>query len=235
MPGSWTELIRRRWGVDEFNTPTETYLGELTNSLGPPAPPMVTPFLPGQTVESFDKNVHGGTGPVPPFYGDDLARWSRACLGSPYSMILSRVTPSLMTEVRTSDGSIIRAGLVASVPSDLRPGSTVREWLLDLAAERGVEVRHSSAVRRLIFNDGLLVGALLDMPEGLRHVRARHGVLLGTSCSGWDDALAMRPAEPGADSRLCVVSRPASRFARLEMLTSVRVLSGAAAPGRALR
>lgn len=233
MPESWTEVLRRRWCAEEFNTPTETYLDELTRCLGPPSRPIAKPYLPVNAVENFDDvDDVDPTAAVAPFHGAEMAKWARDCLMSPYSMMLSRVSPSMMTEVRLQDGSTIRAGLVAPVPRQRRSGATVRQWLGDLAADSGVEVQHSSTVRRLIFNDGHLVGALLDMPDGLRHVRARSGVLLGSSCSRWDDELAMRPMPTDNDTRLCVVSRTASRFARLELLTCAQSLSVAAAPGR---
>jgi hypothetical protein len=87
----------------------------------------------------------------------------------------------------------------------------------------------------LIFHDGQLVGAVFDTPEGVRTVRARRAVVLGTSCSVGDDTLAMSPMSPmapGGGTTLCVVGRPASRFARLEFLRSAASYSQCAAPGR---
>ena len=61
---------------------------------------------------------------------------------------------------------------------------------------------------------------MVDTPDGVRHVRARQGVLLGTSNSVADDLLAMHPASVLREGRLSLVSRKASRFARLELLTT---------------
>ena len=75
-------------------------------------------------------------------------------------------------------------------------------------------------IRDRLFNDGQPVGAMIDTPDGVRHVRAREGVLLGTSGSVADDLLAMHPAAVLREGKLSLVSRNASRFARLELLTS---------------
>jgi hypothetical protein len=59
-------------------------------------------------------------------------------------------------------------------------------------------------------------------------VWARKGVLMGTSNSAADDLLA--PAVALRDGRLSLVSRNASRFARLELLTSVQSMTACALP-----
>jgi hypothetical protein len=85
-------------------------------------------------------------------------------------------------------------------------------------------------VQRLIFLDGEPVGAVLEIADGIRHVWARKGVLMGTSNSSADDLLAGYPAEVLRDSRLSLVSRNASRFARLELLTSAQTMDASALP-----
>ena len=105
---------------------------------------------------------------------------------------------------------------------------TLRQWLRDMAKERGVKIHGSSTIQRLLFNDGQPVGAMVDTPDGIRHVRARRGVLLGTSTSSADDLLAMHPASVLRDGRLSLVSRNASRFARLELLTSAASMTACA-------
>jgi hypothetical protein len=228
----WTTLLQRRWGVEEFNSSTHNYLEELTSSLGPPAHVKASRHLPIGTVDTFADVKVDPTQAVPPFHGADLAKWARECLTSPFGLIFSRVSSPLLTSMRKVDGPTIRAGLIAPVPTSRSREMTVRQWLSDLAQEKGVTVQESCAVQRLIFHDGQLVGAVFDTPEGARTVRARRGVLLGTSCSAGDDALAMSPMALGGGTTLCVVGRPASRFARLEFLRSAASYSQCAAPGR---
>jgi len=149
-----------------------------------------------------------------------MANWARDCLTSPYGMVFSKLSPLPMSEMRLQDGTSIRAGVVADIPSARRSGLTLRQWLREMARERGVRIHGSSAIQRLLFNDGQPVGAMIDTPDGVRHVRAREGVLLGTSGSVADDLLAMHPAAVLREGKLSLVSRNASRFARLELLTS---------------
>lgn len=229
---SWTTLLQRRWGVAEFNNPTAAYLEQLTSSLGPPAPIRASCHLRVDTVEAFARVDVDPTEAVPPFRGAELATWARECLASPFGMIFSRVSPSTLTPVRKVDGTSVNAGLIASVPTARRRETTVRQWLSELAREKGVAVHQSCSIQRLLFSDGQLVGALLDTPEGIRAIRARRAVVLGTSCSTIDDALWMSPMAIGGGTRLCVVGKTASRFARLEFLLSAASYSVRAAPGR---
>jgi choline dehydrogenase-like flavoprotein len=226
---SWPALLQRHWGAEEFDEPTAAYLHQLTCDLGPPRRSPAHGQLPVGCVESFEEET--GANPratVPPFYGNELATWARECLTSPYGLMFSRVSPLTMSPMRLEDGTAIRAGVVAEIPSDRRSGMTLRQWLRDMAKERGVKIHGSSTIQRLLFNDGQPVGAMVDTPDGIRHVRARRGVLLGTSTSSADDLLAMHPASVLRDGRLSLVSRNASRFARLELLTSAASMTACA-------
>ncbi len=218
---TWATVIQSYWGVEEFDGPTAAYLQELTRDLGSPRKTETQGHLPIGSVESFDNVTVDRRGAVPPFHGNDMALWARDCLTSPYGLMFSRLSPLPMSEVRTPAGTSIRASAIAEIPCARRPGMTLRQWLRDMAKDRGVRIHGSSAVERLIFDDGQLVGAILETPDGIRHVRARRGVLLGTSNSMTDDLLAMHPTSVLRNGRLSLVSRKASRFARLELLTSV--------------
>ena len=217
---SWPALLQMHWGADEFDGPTAAYLHQLTCDLGPPRRSPAPGQLPIGSVESFDDAGVDPRGTVPPFYGSELAHWARECLTSPYGLMFSRVSPLTMSPMRLEDGTTIRVGFVAEIPFARRSGMTLRQWLRDMAKERGVKIHGSSTIQRLLFNDGQPVGAMVDTPDGIRHVRARRGVLLGTSNTNVDDLLAMHPASVLRDGRLSLVSRNASRFARMELLTS---------------
>lgn len=230
---SWPDLVQRHWGAEEFDEPTAAYLHQLTCDLDPPRRGPAQAQLSIGCVESFDGDE--GADPrrtIPPFYGNELAYWARECLNSPYGLIFSRVLPLTMSPMRLEDGTTIRAGVVAEVPSARRSGMTLRRWLRDMAKERGVKIHGSSTIQRLLFNDGQPVGAMVATPDGVRHVRARHGVLLGTGHSNADDLLAMHPAAVLRDGRLSVVSRNASRFARMELLTTAASMSVCAPQSR---
>jgi hypothetical protein len=214
---SWTTVLQRRWGIEEFSTSTADYLKELTTSLDPPAPVKTSGHIPMDTVETFDGvSVDPGKA-VPPFHGTELAAWSRECLTSPFALISSRVSTWALTPMRKVDGHTVTAGLIASVPTTRRRETTIHQWLSDLAREKGVLVQESCSVQDLLFDEGHLVGAVLDTPDGMRTVSARRGVVLGTSTSAWDQSL---PMSTNGGTALCVVGRTASRFARLEFLVN---------------
>jgi hypothetical protein len=70
-----------------------------------------------------------------------------------------------------------------------------------------------------MFEEGAVVGAEFTTPGGPLAVRARHGVTIAGG--GPSAALATGQALPvDAELRLCVVGQTASRFGRVEMLTS---------------
>jgi hypothetical protein len=233
---SWAALLQRHWGADEFDEPTDTFLSELTADLGPPVPSHAHGELPITSVESFDDVRADRRSAVPPFHGHELANWARECLNSPYGVVFSHLSPLAMSAVRRQDGTSIRAGAVAEIPPVRPTGMTLRQWLRDLAEERGVMI-HGSTIQRLIFaddqpTDGQPVGAVLDTADGSCHVQASRGVLLGITGTVADDQLAVHPPSAPNDGRLSLVSRNASRFARLELLTAAQNVGACAPQGR---
>ena len=229
---SWAAQLQRYWGADEVDGPTNDYLNEMTCDLGPARRSHASGQLSTAAVEAFDNVEIDRWAVVPPFRGNEMANWARDCLTSPYGMVFSKLSPLAMSEMRLQDGTSIRAGVVADIPSARRSGLTLRQWLRDLAKERGVKIHGSSTIQRLLFNEGQPVGVMVDTPDGVRHVRARQGVLLGTSNSVADDLLAMHPASVLRDGRLALVSKNASRFARLELLTTAEGMNLCAPQGQ---
>ncbi len=110
-----------------------------------------------------------------------------------------------------------RIGSMAPDPGDIV--GSVLEWLDTEARLRGVDVEPVTRFERLVFEEGQVIGAVFTTSDGLFAVRARHGVLLCRA--GFPDRRAS-PAPEAADSVLGValVSKAASRFGRVELLTS---------------
>jgi FAD binding domain len=96
----------------------------------------------------------------------------------------------------------------------------VLEWLDAQVLDRGIEIQHATSLDRLVFEEGAVVGAEFTTPGGTIAVRARHGVMVAGG--GPSAALATGQALPGDDAqlRLCLVGQTASRFGRVELLTS---------------
>ena len=218
---SWAEAIQGHWDTGTFDEATTDYLLELTSDLDPPRRSHPHGELTVGSVESFEEARFDPRRPVPPFYGHQMTGWARDCLLSPYGLVFSRLTPLPMYELRMQDGATIRGGVIAAFPPAPRPGMSLRQWLRDLAIDRGVRI-HDSRVQRLIFVDGEPVGAVLETSDGVRNVWARNGVLMGTSDPAADEPLDRHPAAVLREGRLSLVSRNASRFARLELLTSAQ-------------
>ena len=64
---------------------------------------------------------------------------------------------------------------------------SVRRWLTAEADECGVASEPVTALERLVFDQGVVVGAEFVTEDGTLTVRARHGVLLNTLAPGLVD------------------------------------------------
>ena len=118
-----------------------------------------------------------------------------------------------------------RSKSARSVPSS-RAGSeftglALADWLLAQAGERGIDVHPASPLQRIVFEGGRVVGERFSPPPMAPiAVRARHGVSVAPG--GPQVTTAIRNELLGGDGtvRLCLVGRAASRFGRLELLTT---------------
>ena len=127
-----------------------------------------------------------------PFVGEDLRVWSSRCLASSSGVMMTHVPDHILIPMRTTDGELITAAMVPPDHEITAPAET-------FAA--------------LAYADGVIAGALLDGPSGRRAVRADRGIAFAVG------PVAAPPITPPG-GRLAVVSRPAGRFARLEILAA---------------
>lgn len=143
------------------------------------------------------------------FFGVALRDWARSCVSSPYGLLYTRVFDPVL-RVRYPDS--IEATVLGSV--DIDPGraeDSVEHWL------SAIELPASGAFARLLFDDGMVIGAVLDSPDGERTVRARHGVMLPFG-DGVTAGVPGNELEFSETVDVALVFRAASRFARLEFL-----------------
>ena len=75
-------------------------------------------------------------------------------------------------------------------------------------------------MQRIVFEDGQVVGAVIATPDGPYAIRARHGVSLAPGGTRVNAAMPHELLARDATVRLCLVSRTASRFGRLELVTT---------------
>ncbi len=224
------------WGLGIDDPMTTGYLAALSEGLRPLTRGGVVAEVPVRVVDSA---------PVPPaqgaetFYGSRLRDWAARCLTSPYGVLHTRVADRPATVLRTREGEVIEAWAVGSLESgDVSSNaSLLSDWITAQAVRRGVEVSTESPLQRIVFDDdGRPIGAVFARPEGSFAVRARRGV---TVASG-NDRIDMRPLPAVLDThaqlQVCLVSRTASRFGRIEVLTTnplpTRPLAGCRATNR---
>jgi hypothetical protein len=172
---------------ENYDPATAEYLAQMTTDLGDgffdgePAP---TRAVPERLARTAGRPRHSE-----PFCGERLRRWSERCLASPSGVLFTAVS-GLGKRMRTDSGEIITATVV------------------DPAGQTGAPAETFAG---LIYQEGLIAGALLDGATGRRRVRAGAGLAFALGPGGpWP-----RPAPPGV---IALVGRPAGRFARLEAL-----------------
>jgi hypothetical protein len=156
---------------------------------------------------------------VEPFVGANLRDWNAQCLASQYGLLYTSLSGWRTKSVRASDGKSLEVHPVASIDStEPADGCTICDWLLGKVRERDVDVSEDSALERIVFEDGRIIGVVLTTPDGPLAVGVRHGL----SVSSRDPFVA--PADPLVvpcrpdGLEVCIVGQPASRFLRVELV-----------------
>ena len=195
---------------------TAGYLDALTEDIVP---------LPGVdagvTVRVVDGPLHPELtrGPIGTFFGAALIHWAEACVSSPYGLLHTRVADPRMSVTYTGANGSVEATVLDTIDIDPdRPADSLEHWLTTLEQEHDDALQTSGSLQRLVFENGVVVGAVVESASGIRTVRARHGVMMslgdGVAPTGLPTDLDRRES-----AEVALVSRAASRFARLELLT----------------
>ena len=195
---------------------TVRYLQALTEDVTPA--PSSDPTLPVRVV---DGPIHPDLthGPIETFRGAALMNWAESCLASAYGSLYTRVADPNLSVTYTGVNGPVDATVLDTIDIDPeRPADSLEYWLSTLERDYGDELPRSGSLQRLVFENGVVMGAVVETSSGVRTVRARHGVMMalgdGLSPSGVHaDLNRCEPAE------VAMVSRAASRFARLELFT----------------
>ncbi|HTF07392.1 MAG TPA: hypothetical protein VK659_04385, partial [Asanoa sp.] len=160
-------------------------------------------------------------GAVAPFVGARLRDWAARCLVSPYGYLYTRVSDWQSTKLRTVEGDSLEVAEIGSIvpdPADI--GGSVLDWLTAQARDRDIEVNHATSLQRIVFDEGVVVGAEFATPDGPMAVRARHGVAVAGGGPQVVMATGQSLPADGPTLRLCLVAQTASRFGRVELFTS---------------
>lgn len=156
---------------------------------------------------------------VPPFEGWRLRDWAAVCIPSPSGYLYTQVTDWTSTTMPGPDNEIFKVtelGVTTPDPDD--PVGSVYRWLTEEADDRDLYPWPVEGFEALVFEDGRVAGAVFRTADGALSVRARHGVLI---CGGAAAGGSAPPRLPErVPLRVALVGKDASRFGRLELLTS---------------
>ncbi|MDW5610726.1 MULTISPECIES: FAD-binding protein [Mycolicibacterium] len=207
----------RGWFDHAGDEDTVEYLGQLTADLDVAGLRQLDPDLP---VRLMSETTPARGRMVPPFEGPRLREWAAVCVPSPSGYLYTQVTDWTSTTLDGGDGDLFKVteiGVMAPDPDDTV--GSVHDWLSDEARDRDIFPNPVTRFERLVFEDGVVTGAVFGTESGPLTVRARHGVLIcrnGIPARG-----ASLPNLPGhAPLRVALVGKEASRFGRVELLTS---------------
>jgi hypothetical protein len=229
-----SRVDRLHWlQVDVADQETNEYFAALSSDLGPltrTARDIDVPIRVVDHVEPVDPR-----GVVAPFVGARLRAWAARCLVSPYGYLYTRMSAWRSTTLRTVDGESLEVAEIGSItPDPANVGGSVLDWLTAQAHNRCIEVHRATSLQRIVFEEGDVVGAVFTTPDGPLAVRARHGVTVASGRSQTSRASGHPSPADGATLRVCLVGQTASRFGRLELLTSEPLARGAPSTCRAV-
>jgi hypothetical protein len=177
---------------------------------------------PLRTVDDISPSRSHHPGSIEPFFGAQLEPWARRCASASDTVVYDRVGKRQMTAIHTSArGEKVEAAVIGSVPlSPELPALSVMTWLKDQATLADLRPHHGVRLVRLIFEDGL-VGALIDTEDGQQAVRARENLIIGVGDPISERTQPLVSASQPVTAYVCLVSKAASRFGELEIITAV--------------
>ena len=205
-------------GGDTWDSETNAYIAALSSDLGPFRRSAADVDVPICVVHELP--VESGR-LVAPFIGSRLREWAARCLASPYGYLHTRVSDWRTTTLHTTDGESIEVAEIGSMtPDPDNVGGSVLDWLTAQACDRRIEIQPNCSLQRIVFEDGDAIGAVFATPHGNLAIRVRHGVMVATGGPLVNSAAPHQLSAGDTALRVCLVSRYASRFGRVELLTS---------------
>ena len=217
-PTSWADEMRHAWSADGLSRETVTYLASITEGVGGQHHSSGSSVTLRQLDAGATRPSRAKRAPdrIAPFYGHQLLEWNRACLGSPHGVLYSRISVPGAREFVQRSGERLEVNMLGAAPSPPTSGS-LSAWMVARAGDLGVRMKSSGPLRRLMFEDGVVTGAVFGNTSGRLAVRANHGVAMSTTTRGVDDS-ALTAAWCSTGAQLGLVSAVASRFGRLELV-----------------
>ena len=170
---------------------------------------------------------------IAPFVGGRLRDWAARCLASPYGFLHTRLADFGTTTQHIADGERIEAAEIGSMSPDVdNVGGSVLDWVTAQAQDRGIQLQPECSLQRLVLEESDVIGAVFNTPDGPLAVHARFGVTFATSNPRMNMSTPPQFRAGGADVKVCLVGRKASRFGRLELITSGPLATDSMSPCR---
>ena len=160
-----------------------------------------------------------GRGRIAPFYGARLQDWAQQCLTSSYGVLYTRLTDRGTTSMASGAGDEIQVKMLGAVEVEpaAGPAAVLGDWLSAQVQDRQIPTLDNATLQRLVFEEGEVLGAVIDTAGGPLTLRARHGVALSTEPRG-AGSVTDQLLEPGKPLQVGLVGYSASRFGRVELL-----------------
>lgn len=217
-PQTVTPDEQRPWlGAGIHDPETRDYLDELAADLQPVDDAEYDAALTVRTVS--DWTPVSSRGRIAPFYGARLQDWARRCLTSPYGVLYTRLADRGTTSMKTQAGEEIQVKVLGTLEAQSEAGAApmLGDWLSAQVLDKQIHTLANSTLQRIVFEEGEILGVVIDTADGPLALRARHGVALSTEPRDSGSA-AGQLIEPGKPLKVGLVGYGASRFGRLELL-----------------
>ncbi len=108
----------------------------------------------------------------------------------------------------------------AMAPDPGNVSASVYEWLTTQAHDRRITVHRDNSLQRIVFEDGAVLGAVFTTLDGPLAIRARRGVHVSTGGPQINTTAQYQLPAGETTLRVCLVGQAASRFGRVELVTS---------------
>jgi NAD(P)-dependent dehydrogenase (short-subunit alcohol dehydrogenase family) len=223
-----SRVDRLHWlQVDVSDQETNEYFAALASDLGPLTRTAREVDVPIRVLDQATPVDPRGV--VAPFIGARLRDWAARCLVSPSGYLYTSVSDFRSTPLRTVDGDSFQVAEIGSItPDPANVGGSVLVWLTSQARDLSIGIHQDTSLQRIVFEEGDVVGAVFATADGPLAVRARHGITVSSGGPQLTVAAGQPLPVDGGALRLCLVGQTASRFGRVELLTSEPLARGAA-------
>ncbi|WP_166903885.1 FAD-binding protein [Mycobacterium sp. DL440] len=218
-PRSLTPGPETSWlGVGVEDPETREYFDALSADLKPLADAEYDTALMVRAVSEW--TPVSGRGRIAPFYGARLQDWAQRCLTSPYGVLYTRLADRGTTSMTSGTGEEIQVKMLGALEAEPATGTAavLGDWLSAQVHDRQIPTVDNATLQRLVFEEGEVLGAVIDTADGPLALRAHHGVAISTEPHGASTSVAAQLIEPGKLVQVGLVGYSASRFGRLELL-----------------